>query len=69
MLNPKVVQVMKNLQASYDLDANKIVEQSTQERRAKESLKFLAMVAEGTKSTENKPQTFKKAWNHPYLES
>ena len=40
-LNPKLVQALKNLQVMYNEDSNKIVKQATQEKNAKENLKFL----------------------------
>ena len=40
ILNQKVIRVMKNLQALYDEDMNKIVEQATQEKAVCENLNF-----------------------------
>ena len=62
-LNPKIVPVMKNLQSSYIEDANKIVKQALID------LATIAVVAKDTKSTKDKPQTFKEALNHPNFES
>ena len=59
---------MKKLQASYNDDANKIVEQYTKEKGAIENLSFvvdLAMVSSNIKATLDEPQMFNKAWNHP----
>ena len=39
-LNLKVMRVMKNLSASYNDDANKIVEEAVQEKVMKENLNF-----------------------------
>ena len=70
-LDLKVLHDMKTLQALYNKDANKIMEQACE----KENLYFLidvaivAMVVEGTKPTEDETQTFNKAWNHPIAES
>ena len=44
-LNPKVVGAMKNLQASYNKDPNKIVEQAKQEKAVRENLNFLIDLA------------------------
>ena len=66
---------MKNLQAPYNEDVNKIVEQAAQEKTTKEHLNFLidlaiiTMVVEDTMLMEDESQTFNKAWNHPSLES
>ena len=60
------------LQASYNDDANKIVEQATKEKNAIKYLKFLinlAMVTNHTKSTSEELQTFNDAWNHPNKDS
>ena len=57
-VNVKVVQIMKNMQAWYNKDANKIVKKVAQEKATKESLIFfielatIAMVAIDTKLTE-----------------
>ena len=61
-----------NLQVLHNDIVNKIVEQATQEKSAKVDLIFLidlTMVAEDTKSMEDEPQTFYKAWSHPNHES
>ena len=64
---------MKKLQALYNKDAKKIVEEVAQ-KRCKRIFDFLinlaiiAMVTEVTKPTEGEPQTFNKAWNHLNLE-
>ena len=55
---------MKKLQALYNDDANKIVEQATQEKSAIENLNFLinlAMVTTDTKPVPEEPKTFTKA--------
>ena len=59
---------MKKLQASYNADANKIVEHATQEKSDIENLNFLvdlAMATSCTKPVPEEPKTFAKAWNHP----
>ena len=40
-INPKVVRTIKNLQALYNEDANKIVDQAAQGKATKGSLNFL----------------------------
>ena len=72
-LNPKVVHAIKNLQVLYNNDANNIVEQVAQEKKAKDfflmDLATFTMVANATKSTKDKQQTFNKTWNYANLES
>ena len=66
---------MKKLQALYNDDANKIVEEAAQEKDVKENLNVLinfatiAKVAEDTKPMKDESRTFNKAWNHPNPES
>ena len=63
---------MKTLQALYNNDANKIVEEAAQEKNVKENSTFLidlAMVAGDTKPTEDEPQMFSETWNHKNPES
>ena len=56
-LHPQVMKVMKNLQALYNADANKIVEQDVQENSTKEIFSIdqsiNAMVAEDIMPTES----------------
>ena len=70
-INAKVGQAMKKLQALYNDNANKIIEQAMQEKSAIENLNFLieAMVTKDIKPTPEEPQTFKEAWNHPNKDS
>ena len=66
-INGKVVQAMKKLQASYNNNANKIVEQATQEKSANKNLNSiidLAVVTSSTKPVPKEPKTFNKAWDH-----
>ena len=59
---------MKKLQALYSEDANKIVEQATDEKKDHQSLNFLidlSMVTTNTESAPEEPKIFTKAWNHP----
>ena len=66
---------MKNLQASFSEDANKIVDQAEQEKAPKENLNFLIdlspimMVAADKVTTEEESKTFNTAWNHLDVES
>ena len=63
---------MKKLQALYNDDAKKIVEQATQEKSAIENKNFLidlAVVASNTKSIPEEPKTFTKAWIHSDVNS
>ena len=63
---------MKKLQDAYNDNVNKIVKEAAQEKSTNKNFNFLidlAMVARNTKPTEDKPQTFNKAWNHPNEES
>ena len=62
----KVVQTMKKLQALYNDDANKIIEEAMQDK-AIENSNFLdlAMVRTDTMPVPEEPTTFAKAWNHP----
>ena len=63
---------MKKLQASYNDDSKKIVEQAMQKKGAIKNFNFLidlAMVSNDIKSTLEKPQMFNKSWNHPNKES
>ena len=63
---------MKKLQALYNDNASKIVKEASQEKSANKNLNFLidlAMVASNPKPTEDEPQMFNKAWNHPNAES
>ena len=67
-VNIQVVQAMKKLQALYNNDANKIVDQGTQEKSAIKNLNFLiilVMVSSDTEPSLDEPQRFNKAWNHP----
>ena len=62
---------MKKLQALYNEDANKIIEEVTQDKAIK-NLNFLitsAMVTIDTIPVPGKPTTFAKAWNHPNANS
>ena len=71
-INTKVVTAIKKCQASSNDDANKIVEQATQEKSAIEHLNFLinlAMVTNDTKPVPEEPKTFNKAWDHPNANS
>ena len=64
IINAKVVQAMKKLQASHNNDASKIVEQATQGKSTIENLNFLidlAMVTTDTKPVPEEPKTFTKA--------
>ena len=59
---------MKKLQALYNNNAKKIMEQATQERSAIENLIFfinLAIVITDTKPIPEEPKTFTEAWNYP----
>ena len=73
-LNQKVVQALKNIQALYNEDVNKIIEQVAQEENSKENLNVsinlatIAMVAKDTESTKDEPQTFNEACNHANAE-
>ena len=63
---------MKKLQALYNDEANNIVEQALQEKRAIKNLNFLidlAMDSNDTKPTLKEPQTFNKVWSHPNEDS
>ena len=51
------------MQASYNKDSKKILEQIRQERATRENLNFLIKV-EDTKPTEEEPQTLNKVWNY-----
>ena len=67
-INAKVVLAMKKLQALYNDNANKFVEQTTKEKRAIKNLNFLidiAMVTNDTKPIPEEPQTFNEAWDQP----
>ena len=71
-ISAKVVGETKQLQALYNDDANKIVEQAAQEKSANEKLNFFidqAMVASDTKSSLDKLQMFSEAWNCQNKES
>ena len=68
----KVVWAMKKFQASYNDDANKIIEQATKEKSAIKNLNFLidlVLVNTDTKPVPKKPKTFTKARNHPNANS
>ena len=59
---------MKKMQALWNDNNKKVVEQTTEVKHSKENLIFfidLAIVAENIKSTKDEPQAFNKAWNHP----
>ena len=59
---------MKKLQALYNEDANKIIEEATQDKKSIENLNFLidlAMLTSDTKPAPEEPMTFVKTWNHP----
>ena len=67
-INTKVVWSKKKPQASYNDNANKIIEQASYEKNVIENLNFLinlSIVTNNTKPTPEKLQTFNKAWNHP----
>ena len=67
-ISAKVVQAMKKLQASYNDNASKIIEQATKEKSAIKNSNFLinlAMVTGNTKPVPEEPKTFTEAWNHP----
>ena len=56
----------------YSDDANKIVEQATQERNALKNFNFiinLVMVTNDTKPAPGELQTFNETWNHPNNDS
>ena len=58
---------MKKLQASYNNDANEIVEQAMQEKGTIKKINFLiylAMMSKYIKPTLDEPQMFNEAWNH-----
>ena len=62
---------MKKLQALYNDDANKIIEEATQDK-AMEKLNFLislAMVTTVTMPVPEEPTTFVEASNHPNANS
>ena len=66
-VNAKVVRAMKNLQALYNDDANKIIKEAMQVK-VPENLNFLidlVMVTTDTKQVPEEPDTFNEAWNHP----
>ena len=57
---------MKKLQASYNHDANKIIEESTDVKTSK-NLNFLidlAMITTESVSVPEEPTSFNEAWNH-----
>ena len=59
---------MKKLQASFNDDANEIVQEAMNEKRVIKNLNFLfnlAMVTTDTKPVPKEPKIFTKAWNHP----
>ena len=59
---------MKKLKASYNDDANKIIEQATDEKSAIRNLNFLINLSILTTDIEplsEEPKTFTEAWNHP----
>ena len=63
---------MKKLQASYNNDANKIVEQASQEKNVIKNLNCLInldMVTNNTKPEPDEPKTFTKTSNHPNANS
>ena len=63
---------MTKLQALCNDDANKIIEQATQEKNAIQNVNVLidlAMVTNDTKPTPEESQTFNKAWNYPRKDS
>ena len=70
-VNSKVVQAMKKLQALYNEDANKNMEEATQDKAVKKFnfLIDLAMVTIDTMPVPEEPTTFAKAWNHPNASS
>ena len=58
---------MKKLQASYNDNANEIIEQAMNEKSAIEYLNFLidlSVVTTNTKPVHEEPKTFDKAWKH-----
>ena len=65
---------MKNLQASYNEDSNKIVKKAKHKKGAIENLNFtidlatFAILADD-KVTTKKPMTINESWNHFDLES
>ena len=71
-VNARVVCAMKKLQAPYNNDAKKIIEEAAQEQNEKENLIFLinlAMVASNTKPIKDEPWMFNEAWNNLNPES
>ena len=67
MINVKVIQAMKKLQASYNDDANKIIKEGTNVKTS-ENLIFLidlAMITTQSVSIPEESASFNKAWNHP----
>ena len=59
---------MKKLQALYNDDANKIIEQAMNEKSAIKTLNFLidlSMVTINTQPVPEELKTFTEAWNHP----
>ena len=70
-VNAKVIHAMKNLQALYNEDANKIIKETTQDKAIK-NLNYLinlAMVTSDTMLALEEPTTFADAWNHPNANS
>ena len=67
-VNVKVVQAMKKLEASYNVDANNIIDQATNEKSVIKNSNFLidlSMMTTNTKPVPEEPKTFSEAWNHP----
>ena len=65
-INSKLIQAMKKLQALFNDDANKIIEESI-DVKTSENLNFfidLAMITTESVSVPEEPTSFNKAWNH-----
>ena len=66
-LNPRVVKAIKNLQASFNENANKIMQQAGHEKAAKKNLIFfihlatIGIVAKDKITTKEEPHVFDKA--------
>ena len=61
---------MKKFQALYNDDANKIIEQATNEKSVIKNLNiliYLSMVNTNTEFVPEEPKTFTESWNHPNL--
>ena len=66
-INSKLIRAMKKLQASYNEDATKIIEEGTNVKTT-ENLNFLidlAMITTKSLPVPEEPTSFNEAWNHP----